>query len=92
MELSAHFGLNIRLLAAASKAKRRPLNAGEGVKGYTPEELAELYFSMMMKGIVTLLVLCGGLAILMLGLLHDRPETAKLVCGLMGAVVGYWLR
>ena len=80
-------GTQLKFATSVISARSNPVDFGDGTSEKI--ELAKSYVSVVMQIIVSIVVLVGGLFLL---LKSQNQDVQKAVAGLMGTVVGYWLR
>jgi|tagenome__1003787_1003787.scaffolds.fasta_scaffold15997885_1 hypothetical protein len=82
-------GSQLSYAAAVFAAKRRLVDAGLGAKEVERRvTLATQYSRVVMQVLVSLIVLLSAVYLLVTG----NEPSQKLASGLIGTVVGYWLR
>ena len=86
---TAGFGHQFRFVASVLEAKSRPADLGlDGSQVQQRAELAGAYSRVIMQIVVSAAVLAVGLYLLVVG----TEPTQKVASGLVGTVMGYWLR
>jgi hypothetical protein len=86
MKSMAPFGQQLRYAQSVLEAKRRPVVAGENDKRAL---LAREYSRVVMQVVVSLLMIAGGFYLL---IKPGNDQMQKFATGILGTVVGYWLR
>jgi len=84
------FGHQIKFITEVIRAKFNPLDAGSSSRSLDAKlALTNKFAQMIMQIIVSLVLLVIGILLLFK---KDTPELQKYGYGLIGIVVGYWLR
>lgn len=88
-EIAASVGVQLNHVSDVLAAKRRLVDAGLGAEDVERRAaLAAQYSRVVMQIVVSLIVLVSAVYLLVTG----NEPSQKLASGLVGTVVGYWLR